>query len=200
MSAVAAAAPSRSLPGRLLRTLSDERVVARVRAGDQAAFEVIYDRYHRSLLSFCRHMLGSADEAEDALQQVCVSAYNGLLADDRPIQLKAWLFAIARNRCLTMLRARREHADVDDVQPAVDGLAAEVQRREDLRDVLADLHRLPDEQRAALVLVDMEGLSVAEAALVLDIAEGTVKSRCSRGRATLAPLLAHWHQREPEDA
>ena len=76
MSAVAAVAPSRSLPGRLLRTLSDERLVARVRLGDQAAFEVVYDRYHRSLLSFCRHMLGNAEEAEDALQQGCISAYN----------------------------------------------------------------------------------------------------------------------------
>jgi len=185
MSAVAAAAPSRSLPGRLLRTLSDERLVARVRLGDQAAFEVVYDRYHRSLLSFCRHMLGNAEEAEDALQQVCISAYNGLLGDDRPIQLKAWLFTIARNRCLTMLRARREHADVDDVQPAVEGLASEVQRREDLREMLADLQSLPDDQRAALVLTELRAHTHEEVAVILDVRKEKVKALVFQAREQL---------------
>ncbi len=160
-------------------------MVARVRAGDQAAFEVVYDRYHSSLLSFCRHMLGNPEEAEDALQQVCISAYNSLLADDRPIQLKAWLFAIARNRCLTMLRARREHADVDDVQPAVEGLAAEVQRREDLRELLVDLQKLPDDQRAALVLSELGAHSHEEVAVILDVRKEKVKALVFQAREQL---------------
>lgn len=185
MSLVAAAASARSRPRPLLRTLSDERLVARVRAGDEAAFEVVYDRYHRSLLSFCRHMLGTREEAEDALQQVCLSAYDALRADDRPIQLKAWLFTIARNRCLTVLRARREHADVDVVEPAVEGLAAEVQRREDLRAMLADLHGLPDDQRAALVLTELGAHTHDEVAVILGVRKEKVKALVFQAREQL---------------
>jgi len=185
MSTVALPEPARSRPGRLLRTLSDERLVARIRSGDEAAFEVVYDRYHRDLLSFCRHMLGSRDEAEDALQHVCISAYRALQRDDRPIQLKAWLFAIARNRCLTMLRARREHADIDDVQPSVEGLASEVQRREDLREMLADLQRLPEDQRAALVLSELGAHTHEEVAMILGVRREKVKALVFQAREQL---------------
>jgi DNA-directed RNA polymerase specialized sigma24 family protein len=84
----------------LLRAASDERLVARLRAGDDAAFEVIYDRHHRDLLAFCRHMLGSREEAEDALQLVFLSMHRHLRTDDRPVRIKPWLYAVARNRCL----------------------------------------------------------------------------------------------------
>ena len=76
---------------RLLAQLGDERLVAYVRRGNDAAFAAIYDRHHRGLLSFCRHMLGSRDEAEDALQQVFVAAYDNLRRDVRPVALKPWL-------------------------------------------------------------------------------------------------------------
>ena len=190
MSTVAAATPGRPRAGRLLRTLSDERLVARVRSGDQAAFEVVYDRYHRQLLSFCRHMLGSREEAEDALQHTCISAYQALQSDDRPIQLKAWLFTIARNRCLTMLRARREHADVADHEPAVDGLAGEVQRRADLRELLADMHRLPEEQRAALVLSELGAHSHEEIAVILNVRKEKVKALVFQAREQLSGARA----------
>lgn len=185
MSTVAAAAPHRPRAGRLLRTLSDERLVARVRNGDDAAFEVIYDRYHRDLLSFCRHMLGSREEAEDALQHTCISAYRALHGDDRPIQLKAWLFAIARNRCLTVLRARREHADVDDVEPAVEGLSAEVQRRADLQELVGDLRKLPEEQRAALVLSELGAHSHEEIGVILGVRKEKVKALVFQAREQL---------------
>src|SRR5690348_1454139 len=114
--------------------VGDDRLVARIRAGDERAFELAYDRYHAQLLAFCRHMLGSREEAEDALQRVFVSAHRQLLRDDRPVRLKPWLYAIARNRCLSMLRARREQAELE-VEPSTDGLAvaAEVERRQELR-------------------------------------------------------------------
>ena len=92
----------------LLRVASDERLVEHVRDGSDMAFEVIYDRHHRGILGFCRHMLGSAEEAEDALQHTFMAAYRDLLRSDKPIQLRPWLYAIARNRCFTILSARRE--------------------------------------------------------------------------------------------
>lgn len=185
MSAVVTAAPGRSRFRGLLRTLSDERLVARVRAGDQAAFEVVYDRYQRDLLSFCRHMLGTAEGAEDALQHTYISAYRALLADDRPIQLKAWLFAIARNRCLSMLRARREHTDIEEVQVSVEGLTSEVQQRADLQELLADLQRLPDDQRAALLLTEMGAHSHEEVAVILDVRKEKIKALVFQAREQL---------------
>ena len=92
---------------RTLRLAGDDRLVALLRSGHDAAFEVIYDRYHRPLLSFCRHMLGHPEEAADAVQQTFISAYSELTRSEKPIALRAWLFTIARNRCLSMLRARR---------------------------------------------------------------------------------------------
>ena len=86
-----------------------------VRVGDESAFEAIYDRHHRGILSFCRHMLGSREEGEDAVQHTFIAAYRDITAADKPIQLKAWLYTIARNRCLSILRARREQVALDDV-------------------------------------------------------------------------------------
>jgi RNA polymerase sigma factor (sigma-70 family) len=174
---------------RLVRGSSDERLVAAVRAGDERAFEAAYDRYHRQLLAFCRHMLGTREEAEDALQHVFISAHAGLLADDRPVQLKPWLYAIARNRCLSVLRARQDMGAIDEgAEPSTDGLAvaAEVERRQDLRDTLADLARLPDDQRAALVLTELGDLSHEEIAGVLDVRTAKVKALVFQAREALA--------------
>src|ERR671911_388583 len=98
------------LPARLLRLASDERLVEQLRGGSESAFEVLYTRHHRGVLSFCRHMLGSVEEAEDAVQHTFLAAYRYLAGSSKPIQLRPWLYAIARNRCLTILRARRERA------------------------------------------------------------------------------------------
>src|SRR4051794_36181958 len=105
------AAPARKVglrSARLLRLAADERLVALVRQGSQPAFEVIYDRHHRGILSFCRHMLSSREEAEDAVQHTFMAAYGDLVGSEKDIQLRAWLYAIARNRCLSILRSRRE--------------------------------------------------------------------------------------------
>src|SRR5687767_8166574 len=132
-------------PYRALRFTRDEELVRLVRAGDERAFEVMYDRHHRGILAFCRHMLGSAEEAEDAVQHTFIAAHRDLVGSDKPIQLKAWLYTIARNRCLSFLRARKDERALDDVvEPSVEGLASVVQKRQDLRDLLADLHRLPE--------------------------------------------------------
>ena len=170
---------------RLLATFSDERLVDEVRRGSETAFEVVYDRHHRGILSFCRHMLASREEAEDAVQQAFVSAYQDLTSSDRPIKLKPWLYTIARNRCLSILRARREQpAELADVPTA--GLAEEVQHRDDLRRLLADVRELPEDQRAALVLSELGDLSHAEISEIVGCATVKVKSLVFQARSSLA--------------
>ncbi len=177
-------APVRRSP-RLLRAASDERLVALVRAGDAAAFEVVYDRHHRALLSFCRHMLSSAEEGEDAVQQTFLSAHRNLVGSSKPIQLKPWLYVIARNRCLSMLRARREQATGEEIEVATEGLADEVQRRSDLRELLADLRQLPDDQREALVLAEVGSLGHDAIGEVIGVPKAKVKALVFQARESL---------------
>ena len=167
MQATALSPRSLRLPSRLLRAAPDDRLVAALRRGDEKAFETIYDRHHRALLAFCRHMLGSHEEAEDALQRVFVSAHRHLCDGSAHVNLKPWLYTIARNRCLSMLRARRETLALDDVhEPSCKGLALadEVELGEDLKEMLGDIARLPEDQRAALVLAELGDLSQQEIA------------------------------------
>jgi RNA polymerase sigma factor (sigma-70 family) len=160
--------------------------VARVRAGDERAFELVFDRYHRGLLAFCRRMLASDEEAEDAVQHTFMAAYRALRSSDRPIHLKAWLYTIARNRCLSVLRARREQVALDDGHAATDGLAADVDRRAELRGLLADLDQLPEEQRAALVLFELGDHTHDEIAEVLGVRRDKVKALVFQARESLA--------------
>src|SRR4051812_43994013 len=169
---------------KVLQAFSDERLVDQVRRGNDDAFEAIYDRHHRGILAFCRHMLSSADQAEDAVQQVFISAYDAMRADAREIKVKSWLYKIARNRCVSILRARREEpAELDEV--AVVGLSEQVQQRADLRDLVRDLHALPVDQRAALVLAEVGGLSHADVGNVLGCEVAKVKSLVFQARSSL---------------
>ncbi len=188
-----AAPPLRlALPRRSLRGASDERLVAQVRGRDRAtartAFEALYDRHHRGILAYCRHLLGSQEEAEDVVQHTFSSAYRAILLDNREIAVRAWLYAIARNRCLSVLAARREQIGLDSVEavlPTTIGLAAEVQQRADLRELLADLQRLPEQQRSALVLSELEAHSHAEIAEILGVAPKKVKALVFQAREAL---------------
>ena len=117
---------------RLLALRSDTALVERVRAGDESAFEVLYERHVAGVLGYCRHMLGSPQEAEDVVQQAFVSAHRAMRRDSREIAFKPWLYTIARNRCVSVLRARREQpAELPDLSTA--GLNEQVERRADLR-------------------------------------------------------------------
>ncbi len=169
---------------RVLGAFGDERLVDQIRRGNDVAFEVVYDRHHRAILSFCRHMLHSQEDAEDAVQHTFVAAYNDLVGSAKEIRLKPWLYTIARNRCLSILRARREQAtELDDIPTA--GLSHEVQQRDDLRRLLADLHDLPHEQRAALVLSELGDLSHADIADVVGCETMKVKSLVFQARSSL---------------
>jgi RNA polymerase sigma factor (sigma-70 family) len=174
----------------LLRVASDAHLVDLIRQGRAAAFEALYDRHHRAILSFCRHMLGSLEEAEDAVQHTFLAAYNDLVSSHKPIHLRAWLFTIARNRCYSILRARREQALGELDEPTTEGLATQVQRRQDLRDLVGDLRRLPDEQRAALVLSEMDSLSHEQIADVLGVPKEKVKALVFQARESLVASRA----------
>ena len=183
MAATAIRAPlSRLLVGRL----DDARLAALAATGDERAFEVVYDRHHRPLLGFCRHMLGSQEEGEDALQQTFLRAHRSLLSQGAPDELRPWLYAIARNRCLTMLAARKAAAvPVEELEPSTDGLSAGVEERADLRALLGDIARLPDDQRSALVLAEVGDLSHAEIAKVIDVPTAKVKALVHQARTRL---------------
>jgi RNA polymerase sigma factor (sigma-70 family) len=173
----------------LLKLQGDEKLIAMARAGNPGAFEAIVDRYQGRLLGFCRQMLGSTEDAEDVLQEVFVNAYRAMLADEREINLRPWLYRIARNRCLNHLRKPKADAQESmDMVPEVDAAstAERVHNREEFRQILSDVNKLPETQRAALLLREMDALSYEEIAAAMDTTVPSVKSLLVRARISLA--------------
>ncbi len=176
----------------LLRLQTDDKLIALIRRGQHAAFEALVQRYQARLLAFCRHMLSSREDAEDVLQEVFAAAFNAILADEREINVRPWLYRIARNRSLNHLRkAQAIGVDSMDVHLSEHGLttADKVHKREDFRQLMADVGELPETQRTALVLREIDGLSYEEIGFSLGIAVGTVKSRLARAREALRGQL-----------
>src|SRR3954452_1529317 len=172
----------------LLRFAADEKLIALVRRGRDDAFEVLVDRYRARLIAFCRNMLRSPEDAEDVFQEVLVNAYRAIRADSRPIAAKPWLYRIARNRCLNEMR-RNSASGVEsmDVFEAMGPTAGEtVERREHLGEIVTDVKRLPEQQRAALLLREMEGLGYQAIADVLETTVPSIKSLLVRARMGLA--------------
>jgi RNA polymerase sigma factor (sigma-70 family) len=168
-----------------LRFATDDRLVASVRQGDPVAFEALYERHVSELLSFCVYMLGSRQDAEDAVQATFASAYRALRADRRKIALRPWLFTIARNESLSILRSRRPTVELNG-EPALDGdPLRELELREEVRHVLSDLRKLPENQRAALVLAEMHGLSQVEIGTVMGVRADQVKAYIFQARSNL---------------
>lgn len=165
----------------------DGRLVDRVRSGDPQAFEQIYARYQPEILSFCRHLTGQREDAEDAVQHTFLSAYSQIVESEGEVELRPWLFTVARNRCLSLLRARgvRGAEPLTDSARSVDGLASEVERRQELRDLVADVGRLPEPQRAALLLSQMDSMSHREIGTVLGVAPEKVKALVFQARSSL---------------
>jgi RNA polymerase sigma-70 factor (ECF subfamily) len=185
--------------------LSDADLLAAHVAGDGDAFGLLFARHRDRLWAVALRTMGNREDAADGLQDGLVAAYRraGTFRGDAAVT--TWLHRVVVNACLDRLRAakvRRAEALPDDLEERGDrgslrsatdeaaDPADHAGRTEQRELVLAALRTLPVDQRAALVLVDMEGYPVAEAAQILDCAVGTVKSRCSRGRARLAELLA----------
>lgn len=172
-----------------LRLQGDERLVALVRRGHEAAFEALVKRYHGRLLAFCRHMLRSNEDAEDVLQEVFTSAYKAICADERAIRVRPWLYRIARNRCLNHLRRPHDagHDSMDIFEREAGATAADtVHRREEFRQILADVQALPEGQRSALLLREIDAFSYDQIAEAMETTVPSVKSLLVRARMSLA--------------
>ena len=166
---------------------SDEQLAHAAGRGDMAAFDALYQRHHQPLLAFARHMLGRMHDAEDVVQHTFLAADRAFRAGKVPRAVRAWLYTVARNRCVSVLRARRDEvALAGDERVSTDGLAAEVEQREELRALVADLRRLPDDQRAALLLAELGELTHVEVARVIGVRQGKVKALVFQAREALA--------------
>jgi len=172
----------------LLRVRSDAQLVALFRAGNDEAFRVIHDRYRQRLLAYTRQMLrGSGHDFEGALQDVFMRAYSGLRANDRELALRAWLYRVAHNRCLDDLRrpAPQPAATMELVYSQIHDPVAETEQRESLKRLLADVRRLPDQQRSALLMRELGGMAYVDVAGALGVSVAAVKSLLVRARAGL---------------
>jgi RNA polymerase sigma factor (sigma-70 family) len=173
----------------LLRFQEDEKLVALTRRGHEHAFDTLVERYQARLLGFCRQMLRSTEDAEDVLQEVFVAAYKAMVADERPIAVRPWLYRIARNRCLNHLRKpTADGQDTMDTHPHMNGVTTHerVQNREEFRSLLADVGELPETQRSALLLREIDAMSYEEIAKAMDTTVPGVKSLLVRARIALA--------------
>ena len=192
MEASALRAPSLTRPPLgvpLLRLRSDEQLLAQFRAGNEDAFGVIHDRYRQRLFAYVRQMLspGSRQDAEDVLQDVFVRAYGALRADARAVNLRAWLYRVAHNRCIDHLRRPTPPAaEIFEMsrKPLHDPIE-EAQRREDLARLVEDVGRLPEQQRSALLMREIDGLAYADLAAALDVTVPAIKSLLVRARVGL---------------
>ncbi|WP_330289405.1 RNA polymerase sigma factor SigM [Streptomyces sp. NBC_00576] len=179
--------------------VSDQDLLARHVDGDPDAFGEIVRRHRDRLWAVALRTLGDREEAADAVQDALVSAYRAAHTFRGQSAVTTWLHRITVNACLDRARkaASRKTSPVDDTERLEqllephESASAPAERNDLHRQLIEALGTLPPDQRAALVLVDMQGYPVAEAARVLDVPTGTVKSRCSRGRARLLPLLTH---------
>ena len=173
----------------LLKLQGDEKLIAMIRQGQERAFEALIDRYNVRLLAFCRGMLSSTEDAEDVLQEVYVAAHKAILADNRAINARPWLYRIARNRCLNHLRKPvPEGQDSMDVHPYENGssVADKVQKRAEFRALILDVQGLPETQRSALLLREIDALTYEEIAIAMDTTVPAVKSLLVRARMSLA--------------
>jgi RNA polymerase sigma factor (sigma-70 family) len=181
-----------SIGASLLRLRSDEQLVALFRDGNEEAFRVIHDRYRTRLFAYTRQMLpGSRPDAEDALQDIFVRAYSGLRANDRELSLRAWLYRVAHNRCVDELRkpAPPTPEVLGRLRPPAHDPMVEAEQRESLRRLIADVRRLPDQQRSALLMRELGGMAYADLAAALDVSVPAVKSLLVRARVSLAQAL-----------
>ncbi len=182
--------------GAALRETADRDLLAAHVAGNPDAFAELVRRHRDRLWAVALRTLGDPDEAADALQDALLSAFRRADTFRGDAAVTTWLHRIVVNACLDRLRRRKARPaeplpDDPDRELALAGPADVADQRAVRLDVEAALATLPVEQRAALVLVDLHGFSVADAAAVLDCPVGTVKSRCARARVRLLPLLAH---------
>ena len=182
--------PARLARRPVLSTQSDERLVDLVRAGSEPAFETIVERYRRALMRYVSRLL-PPERAEDVVQQSFVNAYEAMHRGGAELNLKPWLYRIAHNTALNALRDRGlRHDQLDEGIDGVERPDQALERSQGLRDVLVAVQALPDRQRDAIVLRELEGRSYAEIALALGVTDGAVRQLLNRARNSLRATAA----------
>ncbi|MCX6459030.1 MAG: RNA polymerase sigma factor SigM [Actinobacteria bacterium] len=186
-----------------LTELDDRALMALHVQGNTDAFGELFRRHRDRLWSVALRTLGDPEEAADAVQDGLISAYRNAASYRGDAAVTTWLHRIVVNACLDRVRRRTSRPTValpdDDLAPEASRLTVRrdaMDERETALEINRALAALPPDQAAAVVLIDVEGWSVEEAAVILDCPPGTVKSRCSRGRVKLAATLGHL--RNPE--
>ncbi len=173
----------------LLRIRTDEQLVTLFREGNDEAFRVIHDRYRARMFTYTRQMLGSSgQDPEDAVQEIFMRAFHGLRASHRELALRAWLYRIAHNRCIDDLRRSKPMVTglTETSASAAQDPLVRVEQRDALRRLISDMRRLPDQQRSALLLRELSGMSYAEVSGALGVSVPAVKSLLVRARVGLA--------------
>ena len=157
---------------------------SRAARGDAAAFAAVYERHHQALYRYCRSILRDEQDAQDALQSTMTRAFAALRDERRDFDLRPWLFRIAHNESVSILRRRRSTDELADMPDTV-AIEDRVAEREELRVLALDLAELPERQRAALVLRELNGLSHAEIGVVLELSVAAVKQSIFEARSAL---------------
>jgi RNA polymerase sigma factor (sigma-70 family) len=182
--------PARLARRPVLSTQSDERLVDLVRAGSEPAFETIVERYRRELMRYASRLL-PPERAEDVVQQSFVNAYEAMHRDGAALKLRPWLYRIAHNTALNALRDRGlRHDELDDQLDGVERPDQALERIQGLRAVLIAVQALPDRQRDAILLRELEGRSYQEIALALGVSDGAVRQLLNRARNSLRAAAA----------
>lgn len=181
-----ASTPARRLRPLPSRMLSDERLARLAAEGDQAAFTAIYRRYQDPLYRYCRSIVVNPEDARDAFQSTMTSAFRALQGERREITLKAWLYRIAHNEAVSILRRRRPTAELDDAAGvAVADVTADAAVRERLRELVGDMGELAPRHRATLVMRELSGLSYAEIGEALDFSPAAARQTVYEARRAL---------------
>ncbi|HEU4393547.1 MAG TPA: RNA polymerase sigma factor [Solirubrobacterales bacterium] len=169
--------------------LSDDRLARRAVAGDQRAFAAIYHRYHQDLYRYSLAIVGNPQDAQDALQNTMVKVLRALPGEERQIELKPWLYRIAHNESIELLRRRRPTEQLDPEQATRgSGLAEDAEARERLRRLISDLEQLPERQRGALVMRELAGLEFAEIGAALGTSAAVARQTLYEARLGLRQM------------
>lgn len=186
---VPSAAPALQPPAAALKLMSDERLARWAAKGSQPAFAVIFERHHQALHRYCHSIVGNGHDAADALQNTMLKALGALPGERRAIALKPWLYRIAHNESISLLRTRRSDSTLDAAEQIGDRAADTIaESRERLRDLTSDLGELTEQQRGALLMRELGGLAFDDVSAALQISASAAKQSVYEARCALQAL------------
>jgi RNA polymerase sigma factor (sigma-70 family) len=171
-----------------IRLAGDDRLVRLAAEGNERAFATIYERHHQGLYRYCRSILGDDQDAQDALQNTMLKALRALPGERRELALKPWLYRVAHNEAISVLRRRGADASIEDLDEVPDARGGDAATRERLRTLVSDLAELPERQRSALVMRELSGLSYREIGAALETSPAAAKQAVYEAREGLYEL------------